>query len=253
MKKLIIVLAHPRTGSSMLMQTLRLLNVKVIGQFEREDLPQHANPKGYYEDKKILKKGLTLEAIDKIEKNESETLAVKIALSGMIQEDRVGQWRYMAEKGAIVFMPIRSPLEIASSRMVFKASYDNITRFVMISSFLRDYPLHLKSLAKIFLTETPELLSNIHTINHQTAYHKPSQYIQKIIDVAQLSVTEKAVSNALKNIDPSLYRYKQDSFDDELWQWYRNSGTKPFYDTLLTQENPWKIINDMIPDWQRGG
>ena len=57
MKKLIIVLSHQRTGSSLLMQTLKHLNIGIIGEFERSDLPQKANPNGYYEDVDILSKG----------------------------------------------------------------------------------------------------------------------------------------------------------------------------------------------------
>ncbi len=80
MKKLIIVLAHPRTGSSLVMQTLKFLNVGIIGQFERNDLPQEANPKGYYEAKYILNKGLTDLVIEKLNKMNTKLLRLKLHL-----------------------------------------------------------------------------------------------------------------------------------------------------------------------------
>ena len=245
MQKLIIVLAHPRTGSSLLMQTLKLLNVEIIGRFERKDLPQQANPRGYYEDCHILRKGLTDRAIEKIEKNKAGTIAVKVALRWMIEEDRLNQWQYMQAKNAVILVPIRPPLESALSRMVFRTSYDKIIRFTMITSFLRDYQLHFKALSRLLLTKVPELLPNIHIVKYSIACDNPQRYINDITDISSLIVSEVQFNNALGNIDPALYTYNQTFFEEDLLEWNRKIGADIFYDILSTQKNPWRLIDDL--------
>ncbi|MBE0650711.1 MAG: hypothetical protein IH595_07695 [Bacteroidales bacterium] len=244
MKKLIVVLAHPRTGSSLLMQTLRFLNVGILGRFEREDLPQQANPKGYYEDREILGKGLTDWAIERIEQDHNEILAVKIALTGMMRDDRSHQWQYLRKKRATILVTIRPPLESAVSRMVFTNLPDEITRFKLITTFLRNYQLQYKALSKKLLTEVTELLPKTFTINYHTAQHIPDKYIQSIIDSAGLTVSKSQVKDAINNIDPKLYRYNQDSFENNVKEWHRKIGSESYYNILSTQKNPWQIIND---------
>lgn len=244
MKRLIVVLAHPRTGSSLLMQTLRLLNLGIIGLFERRDLPQQANPKGYYEDKYILNKGLTNGTIERIERDDSEILAVKIALRGMIKSDRANQWQYLQEKHATILVPIRPPLESAVSSLVFTRQCDEVTRFKFITTFLRGYQLQYKALSKILLKEVLELLPNTFTIDYHAAQHTPEKYIQSIIDNAGLIVSKSQFKNALDNIDPELYRYNQDSFENNIKEWHRKIGSDLFYNILSTEQNPWQVIND---------
>ncbi len=252
MEKLIIVLAHPRTGSSMLMQSLRLLRVEIMGLFEREDLPEEANPKGYYEDRKILSKGLTDEAIEKIEKREKGPLAVKIALAGMVREDRMNQWRYLLARRAIILVPIRPPLETALSKMVFNPSHDRITRFKSITSFLRNYQLQFKAISKILVDEIPEILPHVHTVQHGCAYENPERYVQRIINTAGLSVSQGQLIDAVNNIDPALYRYDQEFFEKELWEWHRKIGAEVFYQVLSTREDPWQAIHEMSLYRQQG-
>ena len=243
MRKLIIVLAHPRTGSALLMQTLRLLNVGIIGQFERRDLPQQANPKGYYEDWDILMKGLTDQAIEIIEQNKSEMVAVKTALAGMVKDDYANQWQYLQEKRATLFVSIRPPLESAVSNLVFNSQHDEITRFREITIFLRNYQLQHKALSELLLKKVPELLPNTFTVDYHTALNNPRKYVQSIIDRAGLTVSKSQFEDALNNIDRALYRYNQEIVEDKVKKWHRKIGADSFYNILSTKKNPWQIIN----------
>ncbi len=245
MKKLIVILAHPRTGSSLLMQTLRLLNVGIIGESERKDLPLQANPKGYYEDKKILSNGLISQVIEKIEQNENEIIAVKIALKGMTEDNRANQWQYLQKKCATILVPIRPPLESALSNLVFFRKQDNeIIRFMQITTFLRNYQIHYRKLSEIFVKKIPELLPMVFTIDYSMAQNNPLEYVQRIIDMAGLIVSQSQFNDALKNIDPELYRFNQDSFEDRVKKWNQKIGTDLFYHILSTEKNPWQVIND---------
>lgn len=245
MKKLIIILAHPRTGSSLLMQTLRLLNIGIVGEPERKDLPFQANPKGYYEDKNILSNGLTSQAIEEIEQNESEIVAVKISLKGMTGDNRANQWQYLQKKYATIVVPIRPPLESALSNLVFARNrHDEIIRFRQITTFLRNYQIHYKKLSEIFVKRIPELLPDTFTIDYFMAQSDPPKYVQRIIDKAGLRVSQSQFNDALNNIDPELYRFNQHSFEDRVKKWNHKIGTDRFYDILSTEKNPWQIIND---------
>ena len=243
MKRLIIVLAHPRTGSSLVMQTLKFFNVGIIGQFERNDLPQEANPKGYYEDKYILNKGLTDLVIDKIEQNEYEIVAVKIALEGMIKDDHGNQWQYLQKRRATILVPIRPPLESAVSNLVFTNTQHEIIRFMKITTFLRNYQLQHKTLSEILLTKVPELLPRTFTIDYHTSLNNPQKYVENIANRAGLTVSKSQFEAALKNIDRALYRYNQEIVEDKVKKWHRKIGADSFYNVLSTKKNPWQIIN----------
>ena len=243
MKKLIIVLAHQRTGSSLLMQTLRLLGVGVIGQFERKNLPQQANPKGYYEEKDILCKGITDVTIEQINHNRDETLALKVALQNFINDNRESQWYYLKEKQATILVTIRPPLESAVSRLVFNNKQDEVSQFRWITTFLRNYRLHYQTLSKILVSRVPELIPGTYTIDYHQALNNPQKYVQGIIDKLELTVSKSQVDNAFKNIDSTLYRFKQESFNKDFIEWNQKLGADQYYDILSTQKNPWKTIN----------
>lgn len=245
MKKLIIVLAHPRTGSSLLMQTLRQLGIEVIGEFERSDLPREANPKGYFEDRHALNKGLTNETINKIENCNNEVVALKIALRKMVINNREDQWQYLLDKQTIILMPIRPPLESAVSNLVFNNETNEIMHFKKITTYLLNYRLEYKKLAETMLNNVPELIPNTLIVDYHLAHDNPQLYIQNIVKMIGISVTEIQFNNANSNIDPGLYRHKQQTFKENIWEWHRKIGADQIYNLLLKFNNPWKEINDL--------
>ena len=120
MRKTIIVLAYARTGSSLMMQTLKILGIPVIGKVERPDLPQDSNPKGYYEDRAILIQGIDSHLLKKKQVS-LEGTAVKLALKKMVREERDDQWKTMERLNAGIIIPIRKPIEsVISATEAFK-------------------------------------------------------------------------------------------------------------------------------------
>jgi hypothetical protein len=243
MKKLIIVLTHPRTGSSLLMQTLKCLNVGIIGEFKNDNMPIEANPKGYYEDEGILRKGIAREVIEKIESKEDEVVAIKLAFYGMIKGARDEQWQYLKEKRATILIAIRPPLETAVSFMAFNKNKNELIHFKHITSFLRNYRLHYKALSEILLSKVPGLLPSSFIVNYHMALKNPHKYVKSIIESAELTVSRYQFQNALENIDSELYRYNQNLFEENVKNWNRIIGADQIYNILSTQENPWKIIS----------
>ena len=249
--QLIIVLAHPRTGSSMLMQTLSQLGVEIIGEFERKDLPQEANPRGYFEDLEVLSKGLTEYALKKIASRTGEILATKIALSHMTKNDRIHQWQYLQRIQAKILIPIRNPLEIALSRQVFRDIDNKIDRFTQATFFLRKYQLEFKELAEIFITLVPGLLSNIYLIPYSLAFDDAEKYVDKISASFSKNVSDEQKIAAQNNIDSALYRYKFSDFSADEKAWHRKLGASHIYDALSVQDDPWSTIQAMRLKWQR--
>ncbi len=161
----------------------------------------------------------------------------------MIKDDHANQWQYLQKRRATILVPIRPPLESAVSNLVFTNTQHEIIRFMKITTFLRNYQLQLKTLSKIFLTKTPELLPNIFTVDYHTALNNPREYVQSIIDKAGLTAPKTQFDNALKNIDQALYRYDQDLFEDNVKKWHRKIGADQVYKILSTEKSPWQIIN----------
>lgn len=244
--KLVIVLAHPRTGSSLLMQTLKLLGAEVVGSLMREDLPPEANPRGYFEDKHLLSEGMTEAHIGKIELIQGECLAAKVALAGMLKSKRLDQWRYWQERGATILVPVRHPLETALSRTVFNPVKEADKRFIFITKFLWKYSREFSDLARILIEEVPLLLPNIYVVPYDWARHEPVNYIERVAAMAGIVPDAKKKVAALTNIDPSLYRYRLDDFDSEYRAWDKKIGASKTFEILLGETQPWQLLSTMI-------
>ncbi|MEP5153098.1 hypothetical protein, partial [Planktotalea sp.] len=66
---MIVVLTLGRSGSSLMMQTLKILGADVFGfAFGKNPTKRHveANPKGYFEDGQLFAKGLNSHAFKKL-------------------------------------------------------------------------------------------------------------------------------------------------------------------------------------------
>ena len=126
----------------------------------------------------------------------------------------------------------------------FKNRHDEIICFRQITTFLRNYQIHYKKRSEIFIEKIPELLPNSFTIDYSMAQRNPLEYVQRIIDMAGLIVSQSQFNGALRNIDPELYRYNQDSFEGRVKRWNSKIGTDRFYTILSTEKNPWQVIND---------
>ena len=146
MKDLTVVLALPRTGSSLIMQTLKILGKNVIGDKYRDDLPVSANPKGYYEYKELLSQGL-ISRITETLGDRLEGSAVKIAATSMLLPVRGRQWKELEKNSACMFITYRHPLEIAVSHQQFyKRELLPKENFLDILSFLYKFSLGSSSL-----------------------------------------------------------------------------------------------------------
>ncbi len=246
----VIVLAEARTGSSLLMQTLRLLGKEILGQFERKHLPQVANPHGYYEDEDFLGKGLFAHTLLK----DPEALkgkAVKFSLFRLVirsspQED--AEWKTLIDSEATLLVPIRHPVETLLSREVFLPEQMPeqkrfLIRFGDVGSLLRDYA----QMAHFFSrAETGKC--RIAMIDYALSVDSPEQYVAEVARAAGLKPSDKQRQAALSNITRKLYRYRKQEADPKVLEWIRTARLETIYETLR-KGGTWAEVKKHIPDW----
>lgn len=202
----IVVLTHARTGSSLLMQTLRLLGADVIGAFERPDLPQSANPKGYFEDRDLLRLGLSAPALH-AQPDLLRGRAVKVALRPLVARRSQDEWASLADTDVTLLLPIRNPAESLLSRQVFLGSDDVLERNALFHRSARNRLLDFGFLAERI--GTPGFAGPVPVcIDYKEAVDDPASYVGRIATASGLCPTAAQVSAATTNIDRGLYRVR---------------------------------------------
>lgn len=241
MKGAVVVLAHPRTGSSLLMQTLVILGMPWIGSHHREDLPAEANPKGYFEDRRLLSEGITPEHIARV--GSLDGRAVKISLPHLMLPGRLGQWRALEASTARLFIPIRHPLESAVSQLCFAGPLDGARDFFLeVTSFLYNYAQDYHTLAARFVHEMPGLSSRTVLIPYTLHIDDPRGFVETVRAHAGITVDRETVDRAVRNIEGRLYRVRADAMPDEHRSWYERLPARIVYETLRSSPRPWEDL-----------
>ena len=236
-----VVLAHPRTGSSLLMQTLVILGLPWVGQYHRADLGTEANPRGYFEDPEILARGLTEEQVARA--GSVDGRAVKIGLSNMVQPGRLGQWRALDAGRARLFISFRCPLESAISLRCFNprmAEFREI--FIQTMAFLYNYTREYVALAHILTGHVSGLKDRTALIPYALHIDDPREFVCQVARFAGLAQNLERQAQAIANIEAALYRVKLSDMPEEYRQWYDKTPAKQVYEMLCESPDPWAKI-----------
>lgn len=238
MKGACVVLAHPRTGSSLLMQTLAILGMPWVGAHHREDLPVGANPKGYLEDRRLLRDGLTPENIARFGPLDGQ--AMKLSLSFMLLPDRLEQWKALETNGACLFVPFRHPLESAVSQGCFVSRMINARDFfVEVTRFLYNYAQDYRMLAERLVRDAPGLLPRTKLLPHSLHIDDPRGFVEAVRAHAGIAVERVSMARAAVNIEDTLYRFRAAAMPDEHRSWYERLPARGVYETLRSSPRPW--------------
>lgn len=245
----IIVLTHPRTGSSLVMQTLRLLGAEVIGDAERHDLPPTANPKGYFENRDLLWHGLHAPALAE-RPDLIRGRAVKLALRQLVKRRSEEEWGALAQQDVVLLLPIRAPAELLLSREVLLRRKDGpAARSRLFHSSARNYLIDVGFLADRVCSPDFTRPAPI-CIDYRQAMDDPAGYVDGIARVARLSPTPSQVAGAMANIDHSLYRFR---LDDGNAVRQVAKGVRPLeaaYDILRSHDPcKWERLRSSLPPW----
>lgn len=246
----IVVLTHPRTGSSLLMQTLRLLGVEVVGEAERADVAAAANPKGFYEHLGVIAHGLYAPMLA-----QHPALlrghAVKVGLPTLSRRHSEPEWLALSSPRVVRLLPIRSPSEsLRSEKTLFKEGAPRGSADIVFSArmLLRSYGV---------LTEwftSPQHASAIpDCIDHRQAIDDPTGYVDRVARCARLQPTGAQRAAAIANIDRDLYRFRSDEPDPA--QPPPNSHVQlleRIYQTLRRDApDNWTRLHALLPRWTR--
>lgn len=241
-----IVSGEPRSGTSLMMQTLKLLGM-TIWHKERENISQELrkqsellNPKGFYE-LPIVSKGINLTKIQ--EKNPSfyqeiidnDNSVIKLVTHGLINTD-------INLINKIIFCT-RDPRAIAWSQTdlvqnVMVSGKDGEWIYPKLNITCNSYIVNIYR----FLQKLPEFPKKIIYIDYQNMNEQPDVEINKIIEFLEISPTEKQIQDAINNVDPDLNRSSDPpiltgsewDMADRLYNiLVPPKGVKPSYDTDL--------------------
>ncbi|CAK0750697.1 conserved hypothetical protein [Gammaproteobacteria bacterium] len=223
-----VVLAHPRSGSSLLMQTLSILGMPWVGEIFRPDLPVVANPNGYLEDKELLCDGLSTKVVARL--GECDGHAMKLSLHHMVTPGREEQWQRLEDANARLLIPIRHPLEIALSRRVFLPPGKG--GLVSTITFLLQYADNYRKLAHILGNEFPNLGVRACLVPYRLKNDDPSRYVDRVRTQAGLPECPIRSARAVDNIRPDLYRIRVQEQPETYREWYERTPALRVFEHL---------------------
>jgi hypothetical protein len=245
-----VVLTQPRTGSSLVMQTLRLLGAAVIGTVEHARLPLSANPKGFFEDPDILRRGLEAPVLlDRPAALRGQ--AVKLALHPIVRRASDHEWATLAHSDAALLLPIRTPAEwlVSSETTLCHPDDPPARRAAFFRGWARNYFLDIGYLADRVCAPGFSRAAPI-CIDYRQAVTDPSGYVIAVAAAAGLRPSSSQVAQAVANIDHGLYRTRA----TDLAAVRRvAAGVRPLdaIHALLQSQDPskWERVRDALPAW----
>lgn len=245
----IVVLTHPRTGSSLLMQTLRLLGAEIRGEAERPDVPREANPRGYYEHVPVLHHGLRALPLA-TQPTLLRGQAFKLSLSALVSRADPEEWRRLRQPAVTLLLPVRSPTESLRSQQVFLLQPKEQARRALhhvasVRSHLLDYATLARwTTAEDFGRPAPTV------IDYPLALSAPAAYLDLVARSASLRPTEAQRAAAAANIDHALHRYTAARVSAEEPASARAEVLEAIYQTLRRDDaDKWRQLRAQVPAW----
>lgn len=223
------------------MQTLAILGMPWVGSLHREDLPVDANPKGYFEDHRLLGEGITAEHIARF--GPLDGCALKLSLSHMLLPDRLEQWKALESAGAKLLIPFRHPLESAASLSCFDPRMKNPRDFFFETTrFLYNYPNEYRMLAALLTRTASGLSPRTALIPYSLHIDDPQGYVEEVRTRAGIEFDPARSEQAVGNIEQALYRIRVNAMPDEHRRWCAQTPAQRVYEILCADPQPWKKL-----------
>lgn len=244
----IVVLTHPRTGSSLLMQTLRLLGADVCGEAERPGLPADANPRGYYEHVPVLIHGLRAAVLA-----DNPTLlrgrAFKLSLAPLVGRADPEEWRFLRQPGVTLLLPIRSPTEsLRSQQVLLLQPKEQARRSLHHLASVRQHVLAYSALAR-WVTAPDFSRPPPAVVDYPLALADPAAYADRIARAAGLHPSDAQRAAAAANVDRTLHRFTTARVQSEQSS-SRAEILEEVYQLLRRDEpDTWPRLQLLLPAW----
>jgi len=235
--KITIVTGEPRSGTSLMMQTLKLLGAPVTGKENPADVEKqieqmskqhemtevdkadiirkskHAikmNPLGYYEIGGVVSRGISgylaklyLGKVVKIITSAIPHYETPNGMSSGTDKELIGK----------MILCLRDPKHIAVSQQDLTSSVEAVGPGGEFGPrFKKPNPIRYVQGTGHFLNwlvDNQDMMDKILPIEYEDMHADPTGSVQRVIDFLELSPTQEQVSAAVKNIVPSLRRSAQ--------------------------------------------
>ncbi|MEJ2411058.1 MAG: hypothetical protein P8Y48_17590 [Novosphingobium sp.] len=230
---LCLILFQPRSGSSLLAQTLRILGKPVLGRFD-SNCRQALNPRGFWDIPEIRDHGLTVERRVKY-REELADAVVKILLFSTF-EGGGEQWAWFSEERPAVFITYRHPLEQAlSANAAFRRKQAGTQEhFVAITRSLRNWTFAIGKIVRFVRENHPDLIPQIRFVGHHEHLEDPVAFVEKLARHAGLNPDAACLRRAVENIDDTLYRFRLNEVPAEYQRWYQAMPARRYFEILRT-------------------
>ena len=242
---MIIILTLGRSGSSLIMQTLKHLGCNVIGrQFDSHDDPDRArrhrelNPGGYFEEPDIYYGGAKSVTFQEALRAGIDRQACKMDLRHFWDPDQANFWEDAVPLISAIIISYRHPAEQAHSEYLGSglALEDSgaRARFLFLTEFLRTYTKAYGAVARRDAYFCPSLVPKTHLVGHHAA-DDPGSYVERLQDIAQLAPDPEQIALARSNISADLVRTRATGLDEQELDWAARSGAVDVFQTLVSQ------------------
>ena len=241
---MIVVLTLGRSGSSLVMQTLKHLGADVFGAtFNADPSQSHIalNPKGYFEDGVLYAKGLRSKAFEHLKKRDDPSVAFKTDLRNFVDQSATELWQNARADISCVLVSIRIPCEQARSETMDLAGSEGeygsprrarIEELSLSGSFLKTYRQSFEALQTLLEGDLDAYRDCTFAVDYAQARTDPNAYVKRIADCAGLDANPQACARAAANIETALYRNKETDLRETQGIWARQTGAQSAYEKI---------------------
>jgi hypothetical protein len=242
-----IVLMHPRTGSSLVMQTLGFLGMPLFGEADRPDMPADANPKGFFENQELLRGGLAAVLVTQ-QPALLRGRAAKIGLNALVRRQSVNEWSAFERQDVPLILPIRAPAEsLVSRRELLDRGSINASPIQLFRAATRNYLVDLAFLAERVCAGSAAVPV---CIDYRDAIEDPGAYVAAVAKAARLTPTPAQVLKATANIERGLYRVRAGTTDATREAEHGVQPLTALHDILRGHEaDKWIRLRKALPAW----
>lgn len=242
---MIIVFTLGRSGSSLLMQTLRELGVSIAGRgFDVHDDPVLAaehhrlNPGGYFEEPDLYYRGTATPAFEDFANGPD--VACKMDLRHLTDPRQLANWQRVAGRITAAFVSFREPSEQAHSEFIATHTECDRTEqveFPFKTSFLKRYRRVLEQAETVLSSGLNELESHTHWVDYRLT-RSPSEYVATISNAVGLQPDAPNCHRAESLVDGALYRVRRARLSDAELNWAEALGATATYQRLSEPRLP---------------
>lgn len=238
---MIVVLTLGRSGSSLLLQTLRCLGLRIEGRMfdsmddeSQQKRHQMSNPKGYFEDPSIYYSGPSSNRFTNLLNQGDRLYACKMDIGHFVDPAQQDFWLAATPRLTSILVSFREPSEQGHSEALAslrEGHQDKADRFVFLTQFLSDYCHSYGAVYDLLGANLVDLKDKVHFIDY-ASIADPHRYVFQVLGAVGANSRPEQIRSAEENISPDLYRVRRTDLPADEVAWARTLGADKVYSQL---------------------